>query len=205
MDLPSDIWGQVCMCFVNNTYPKRSDEWRLPWAELLRDIGNLGCVSKAARDGCAQTTTIVVGYLRKNLTPQEADLYDALRPVIAGLPFSMTVRKLLPFTAVSCKDLAAKTYDFYLLKKPTNMPVEILDMRRMEGCLKVEASNFMRHLHRLGDTTARELLYDAKYSQYLKGPAYTVIPMLCRRYGSPENARQRARRLREQKNQFWHG
>lgn len=191
MDLNSDLWNEVCMVFVKSTYLNHPDEWRLPWAELLRDIGNLGCVSKAARDGCTQTTTFLVGYLRENISPQTAHLYDTLRPVVEGLPFSMTVRKLLPFTASSCKDFAAKTYDYYQLKKPTHMPVEMLEMRRIEGCRKVRATSFMRHLHKLGDRTARELLYDVKYSQYLGGPAYSVIPTLCRCYGSPEHAQHR--------------
>lgn len=203
MDLNSDLWNKVSMCFVTSTYLDHPDEWRLPWAELLRDIGNLGSVSKAARDGCILTTTVVAGYLRKNISPQAAHFYDTVRPVIAGSPFSMTVRKLLPFTAASHKDFAAKTCDYYLLKKPTHMPVEMLEMRRIEGCQKVRATNIIRHLHKFGDRTAQELLFDVKYSQYLEGTAYSVIPTLCRCYGTPEHARQTVRRLREQKQKFY--
>lgn len=202
MDLDSDAWGQVCMCFVESTYLKHPDEWRLPWAELLRDLGNLGCVSKAARDGCTRTTTTVVRYLRTNTSPRETHFYDALRPVISGDPFPIKVRRLLPFTAASCRDFAAKTYEYYLLKKPTKMPVEMLEMRRIEACQRVRATKNIRHLHRFGDTTARKLLLDVRYSQYLEGPAYSVIPMLCRCYGTPEHARQKVQRLRQQWNQF---
>lgn len=192
------------MCLVRCTYLKHPEEWRLPWAELLRDVGNVGCVSKAARNGCTQTIATVVRCLRQTMSSQEADLYDTLRPVVAGMPFPLTVRKLLPFTAASCKDLAAKAYDYYLLKTPTKMPVELLEMRRIEARQRVRASDFIRHLHRLGDVTARGLLYDAKYSPYLNGSAYSVIPLLCRSYGSPEHARQKVKRLQEQKRQFYH-
>lgn len=182
-------------------------EWRLPWAELLRDVGNIASVSNAAHLGCIHALNKVADSICQDISQQRAAFHDALHPVLAGLPFSLkNVRKFLPFTAASRAKMTTKVHAYYFLTKATKVPMPILEMRRLESCDVLDANKFgfLRALRALHDPTAVDLL-DHPCSAYLSKPAYHAIPRLRTQFGTSHHGWLYAKRLAKKTPHHCHG
>ena len=203
MQLPKDVWGEVCWQLVvgRAEWPDHDTcGWRLPWAQLLEDIGNLSCTCKAARDGCNGAMQEVGATLRHGLEPKEAETNRILQPVVEGRPFSLrAARAVLPFTAASRGKLVERLRSHLFLQGPTTMPMEVLEKRRVEGSQAVDLwhARFLSELHSLGDPTARKLLR-FEWSKRLEGPAFNVVRELRLKFGTSEHGWRYARRLAKQ-------
>lgn len=206
MELTRDEWSTVCWQLVRLRHKHPSSDlcqWRLPWAQLLQDVGNLSCVCRAARDGCQEALLKAAARIRQNLPQQHADANRALQPVVQGRPFSLrAARRLLPFTAASRAKLLERLLAHLFLKRPSNVPLEILERRRLEGTrrLKADSFRFLRDLYRYNDPTAKKLLHFESQSE-LNGRAFTIIPELRLKFGTAEHGHRYLRRLK--KTQPW--
>lgn len=201
--LGQDVWSEVCWQLVEgrNVWPEHDTcEWRLPWAQLLVDVGNLSCACKAARDGCRDAMARTAAVLRRELPQEQIEINNALRPVVEGRGFSLrAVRRLLPFTAASRAKLHERLRERLFLQRATAMPLEVLNMRREEGSqvVTVRSARFLVELQKLGDPTALRLLR-FPWTQRLEGCAFHVIPELRLRFGTSQHGWRYAKRLGKQ-------
>lgn len=198
--LSEDIWNHVCLQLIEhrNCHPEYDlCQWRLPWAHLLVDIGNLSCVCQGARDGCRHALTHAAAELSKGTSEAGLRCMHALQPVVEGKSFKLhEIRCLLPFTAASRAKLLERLLSYLWLQRPTTMPIAILQARLEEGEQRLPTSSFLflRKLHRLNDPTARRLL---KYEDdnWLTGSAFNIIPELRLKFGTAKHGWRYAKTL----------